>query len=140
MRTGKSQFFRGLKIQVGTICRRQCQRLTEVMIEIIVHLVSPLFLSTAEHIDIIPRLRPSSNDTHHTRLVCPALRFTEIKIAVSDGRKPLARFRRSRKTRKQLKRMIAFHHRIARYTIHTYCIMTGELGIILRIIQPAIQE
>ena len=85
-------------------------------------------------------LRPGSDNTHHTGLIRPAFRFTKIKVTVSNGRKCFARFRWCRETGKQIKRMITFHHRIARYSIHTNCIMTGELRIIFRIIQSAIQE
>ena len=65
----------------------------KVVIKIIVHLIASFLFPAAEYIDIIPRLRPSSDNTHHTGLIRPAFRFTKIKVTVSNGRKCFARFR-----------------------------------------------
>ena len=139
MRTGKRQFLRRLQIQIRSVGSGQCERLPEIMIKIIMHLVPSFFFPAAEHIHIIPRFRSSGDDTHHTRLIRPAFRFAEIEVAVCDRGKLPTRFRRSRETGEQLKRMIAFHHRITRYSIYANRIMTRKLRIIFRIIQPAIQ-
>ena len=92
MCTCKGEFFRRLEIQVATICCRQCQSLPKVVIEVIVHLIASFLFPAAEYIDIIPRLRPGSDNTHHTGLIRPAFRFTEIKVTVSNGCKCFARF------------------------------------------------
>ena len=101
------------------------------------HFIPSPFFPAAEDIDIISCIRTCCYNTHHTSLVRPTFRFTEINIARS---KLLARFRWSRKTGTQIKGMIAFHHRIAWYPVYTNRIMAGELRIIFGIIQSAIQK
>ena len=110
------------------------------MVEIIVHFIaSPLF-PAAEYIHIIPCLRAGSNNAHQSSLIRPALRLTESYLTIGDGSKSFTRFRRSRKTGKQIERMITFHHRITGNAIYTNRIMAGELRVIFRIVQTAIQK
>ena len=140
MRSRKSKFFCRSQIQVCTISCCQCHGLSEIMIEIIMHLIpSPLF-PAPEYIHIISCLESGGNNAHHSGLIRPAFRFTKIDIAISHRSKLLSRFCRSRKTGKQVKRMIAFHYRIARYSIYAYCIVTWKLRIIFGIIQATIQS
>ena len=86
MRTGKSQFFGRLQVQVRTVGSSQGHLLSQIMIEIIVHLVSAAFFAATENIYIVACFGTSGNDTHHACLVCTAFRFTEINIAVRNGR------------------------------------------------------
>ncbi len=110
------------------------------------HLIASLMLPAAEYVYIVASSVRIHN-TQETCLVGLCLRFAEISLRIGNPSAIILRIqiphlghRRLWISTQQFERMIAFHHRIGRHTVHTYSIMTGKLTVILQIVQSRIKR